>query len=350
MLYYLVQSNFVVLALVVFSLVFLLTSRTLDKREKRIFLIANIFVLILVFADSVDSYLKSKEELNYARYISSAIGYTLRPGVIFLVVYNLRNRRTGEKKYTYIPFLVNGIMAFLSIFNGLVFWFDEENQFHRGILGILPFVTCFIYLFILIARVAVKHHITNKKEYAVLYVILFFAVVATAFEVKFKFDFLDNGILAISLIFFYFFLYIERMKKDPMTNAFNRQTYNLDILSLANKRFIVVSVDINNLKTINDRKGHDEGDKAIMGVAESIMKNLKYGCYFYRIGGDEFIILCPGVDRTTIESMMEQCEQDAKQLKYEFSWGMAEYSPGMDYGEVYRLSDTNMYEMKRKKQ
>lgn len=347
MLFYLVQANFVVIALVVFNFVFLATSRTMDKAVSRIFMVANTFVAILVVADSTDYYFESQKVLNSARYITSAIGYTLRPGVILLTVYNLRNRTTGEKKYTYVPFLINGILAFMSIFNKIMFGFDENNEFYRGPLGWLPFAVSAFYLIMLSIRVLGKRHVTNKNEYAVIYTILCGAVVSTAMESIFKFKFMNNGVSVISLIFFYFFLYSERSKKDAMTNAFNRHTYNNDIEGLKNKRFLVVSVDINNLKMINDKYGHDTGDKAIISVAKSIISNLRFGCFFYRIGGDEFVILCPNIDKRVVEDMMIRATRDSLTHGYEFSWGMAEYKPGMDYAEVYKLSDINMYEMKK---
>lgn len=53
----------------------------------------------------------------------------------------------------------------------------------------------------------------------------------------------------------------------------------------------VVYLDVNGLKEINDNLGHDSGDELLKACAKIIQNSFEIGSY-YRIGGDEFVIIC----------------------------------------------------------
>lgn len=88
---------------------------------------------------------------------------------------------------------------------------------------------------------------------------------------------------------------------DSLTGLYNRNKYNEDLLELIKKDKVnlgIVYIDMNGLKAINDLAGHSSGDRALIHVANILLKNFdREG--IYRLGGDEFIILeqqCSQVD------------------------------------------------------
>ena len=83
---------------------------------------------------------------------------------------------------------------------------------------------------------------------------------------------------------------------DTLTSFFNRNRYirDLDILARNGGPLGIVYLDVNGLKDINDMYGHAAGDKILVESAQR-MKRVFEGFDFYRIGGDEFVIICPGV-------------------------------------------------------
>ena len=153
---------------------------------------------------------------------------------------------------------------------------------------------------------------------------------------------------------------------DAMTQVGNKTAYN-ECVDLLCKRirneeqinFLLAVVDINNLKKVNDTYGHEYGDKLIQNGA-SILKRVWKGASTYRIGGDEFVIVCPemeiGCGKERI-SLFEETIDDynrknnCKELYLQMAIGMAVYNPEMDheYMDVFRRADSAMYEDKKQK-
>ncbi|MCR4961476.1 MAG: diguanylate cyclase [Lachnospiraceae bacterium] len=67
---------------------------------------------------------------------------------------------------------------------------------------------------------------------------------------------------------YYLSLYVLTAKEDTLTHLLNRQCYYADSEKEKDMITAVVSVDMNDLKKINDTHGHDAGDKALKTVAE----------------------------------------------------------------------------------
>ena len=95
---------------------------------------------------------------------------------------------------------------------------------------------------------------------------------------------------------------IRVYNRDPMTGLYNRLAYEekaeeLYQQSLRNRtRMMVMFVDINYMKRINDQFGHLHGDNAIKTVAESIKSVLKKDWIAVRFGGDEFLLIATDCD------------------------------------------------------
>jgi len=65
----------------------------------------------------------------------------------------------------------------------------------------------------------------------------------------------------------------------------------------------VVLIDLDDLKLYNDTYGHVVGDRALIAVANALMKTVRLGDLGARVGGDEFAAVCPGADLNGAESM-----------------------------------------------
>ena len=159
---------------------------------------------------------------------------------------------------------------------------------------------------------------------------------------------------------------VRMIYTDAMTQVGNKTAYNecVDILCkrIRNKEqinFVIAVIDINDLKTVNDTYGHEYGDKLIQNGA-AILKRVWGSEVTYRIGGDEFVVVCPDMKvecaRERI-SLFEEAIEDynrqntCKELYLQMAIGMEVYSSKTDkeYMDVFRRADSAMYEDKKQK-
>lgn len=343
LIYYLIQTNLVNVVIIAFLYMFLLTSTTIEKRKKQIFLIGTVCVTILIFADATDFYLSKLDYPTTLRYITSAIGYCLRAAVIMFMLFISEKIPRKRCILISIPLIFNAFFAFCSLFTKVMFYFDENNQFHRGPLGLTPFIVCAFYMVLLIAWSVDMYRLGNRREASVVFLIAIMACLGVVLETGFKFKFVINGITSTSIVFYFLFLNTQTYKRDALTKALNRHAFYLDLESMSKRDVIIVSIDLNDLKKINDVQGHDMGDKAICAVTDVIFRYLEPGYRLYRVGGDEFIILCMKARVKIVGEMMKKVVSDIEKLGYQIAWGYAEYRPGMDIEEQMRKSDESMY-------
>ncbi len=96
--------------------------------------------------------------------------------------------------------------------------------------------------------------------------------------------------------------------RDALTGLWNRRAYDdrFDEASAAEAQSMVLMVDVDKFKRINDTFGHEAGDKALIGVGNAMLRSVRPGDFVARYGGDEFAILLPGADEAGAVSVGER--------------------------------------------
>ncbi len=147
---------------------------------------------------------------------------------------------------------------------------------------------------------------------------------------------------------------------DPLTGMLNRNALAHRVNDLEEQSRIarlpvgVVLGDIDHFKRINDSEGHARGDTVLRDVAYTLRGSLRAFDLFYRIGGEEFMVLLPGADRRQVATIAEQLRgavgaEPRGGREVTMSFGAAASAPGeaFNYEAAFAAADAALYEAKR---
>lgn len=97
---------------------------------------------------------------------------------------------------------------------------------------------------------------------------------------------------------------------DSLTSFYNRNRYMKDSEALQGSRIPVgvVYLDVNGLKDVNDQKGHEHGDRLLREAARRL-KEVFGGADLYRIGGDEFVVICRGIKQAAFNERISELKK-----------------------------------------
>jgi diguanylate cyclase (GGDEF)-like protein len=154
----------------------------------------------------------------------------------------------------------------------------------------------------------------------------------------------------------------KRAQLDPLTETYNRLFLDeyRPVLSRDPAGGSIVLIDMNGLKSINDREGHEEGDKAIWTVAAAIKKLIRADDYVIRWGGDEFLVVLPGMEEEIarkrfymLQAKIEEVRQSPRHEDRAYrrflsaSVGVTPYSRRVPFDSAVEIADKAMYERKK---
>ena len=157
----------------------------------------------------------------------------------------------------------------------------------------------------------------------------------------------------------------EIINKDALTGVRNKTAYNRIMKDIEDKieakepvEFGLAMIDLNDLKVINDKNGHNAGDIALIKLSTVICGIFVHSPVF-RVGGDEFIVLLQNVDYKRIKKLVAEFNLKIEELqedeyltleeKASAAIGYALYNPKIDksVNDVFKRADEAMYQRKR---
>lgn len=154
------------------------------------------------------------------------------------------------------------------------------------------------------------------------------------------------------------FAVIEKMIKNyniAHKNAFSRFLARFVLFKNLPTKLHICVIDIDNLKSTNDKLGHKFGDELISNTIHTIRRHLKRGDIIVRMGGDEFLIVLLNRNKADIDIIWEKVSDDFehknKSGKYRYeirvSKGIIEYKRGLDIQSCIIEADRLMYQQKK---
>ena len=149
---------------------------------------------------------------------------------------------------------------------------------------------------------------------------------------------------------------MEEANIDELTGVKNKHAYvdmetqlNKDISEGLSPEFAIAIFDINDLKVINDTKGHQAGDRYIREGCKIICKTFKQSPVF-RIGGDEFGVLITGDDYNNLDANMDKIarinQKNKEAGKVVIAAGASKYNGDRNVAAVFSRADKSMYRNK----
>ncbi|MDL2253816.1 sensor domain-containing diguanylate cyclase [Ruminococcaceae bacterium OttesenSCG-928-I18] len=135
----------------------------------------------------------------------------------------------------------------------------------------------------------------------------------------------------------------ELSYRDRFTGLYNRNRYLEDIEKRNGNGLPcgVVFIDINDLKSTNDQKGHEYGDKVIRQVTGAIAPCFEGDAY--RVGGDEFVVICPGISEKNLARCVESYKERCQKMGCSISVGLSHSTHLGDLYELIKKADNAMY-------
>ncbi len=143
-------------------------------------------------------------------------------------------------------------------------------------------------------------------------------------------------------------------------NGFNKYTADIfDECRRLNKLVMMMFIDMDGLKMINDTYSHEEGDNGLKQLAKAIKMSCRSGEVFARFGGDEFIIFAPDYDEAMardlanrIQAWMEEYNRTSGKpypVAASIGWHICQVDPDATLYPLITAADKKMYEDKKRK-
>jgi diguanylate cyclase (GGDEF)-like protein len=156
----------------------------------------------------------------------------------------------------------------------------------------------------------------------------------------------------------------DEARTDHLTGLANRREFERAIereVALAQRHdrpLTLMLIDLDGLKQINDRHGHQAGDSALRLVAQQLLRVVRASDLCGRLGGDEFCVAMPETSLSRAREVAARLDAAIRTIsqgeklpeRIEVSVGLAAWIKGRDWKALYEVADKALYDDKRRHQ
>ncbi|MDD4075490.1 MAG: GGDEF domain-containing protein [Eubacteriales bacterium] len=347
--------------------------RDLDQRYFNRLLLANALILIFdAVTWAVDG--QTAFRSNFVNHISNFMYYWTMPLIAYYWlcycdcrIYGNEDMLHKRQRFYRIPLYINLAMIIINVWTGWVYYIDDARVYHRSVCFllycILVFPNMFIAFFLPLYK-AVRAKGARRREYYILAMVVLFPLLCGILQ------FLFYGIgftwtsIALAQLMIYINVQNRQISTDELTGVNNRRRFNRYLDTLFDGKqpdapFVMILMDIDDFKLINDTYGHQTGDQALLRTANVLKRCCIDNRFFLaRTGGDEFVMTIRACDASTLKTTIEtitqrmQKENNFAKCPYRLSVSIGFATLGengaSNQDELFSLADKRMYEVKMK--
>lgn len=277
----------------------------------------------------------------------------------------LHNRR--QFLLAAIPQWVLFFLVAASAFTGWVFSVDEAGVYHRGPLFFMQLLCSYGYVIYTMAKslqvVLLRRNSSSRREYMVIASFALPVLICGVLQFLMPRLSLATAGMTVSYMLVYLNSLQLMVSIDPVTGISDRRQFLLSLNSRAeslrfDEQLYFLFIDVDNFKAVNDRFGHDEGDRVLRLVGDSLRAvctevKASYGRY----GGDEFTVAYTATNKQSAEHLCRRLEEALAQRLEEssagnvgLSIGMVEFRRGQEsVQDLITRADREMYLIKERK-
>lgn len=261
-----------------------------------------------------------------------------------------------KKRWFYIqPFILAGLLLLINIFEPVLFSVSVDNIYHReSLMIVMPIIN--ISIFAYLCYLAYKRRAYIQREVIwVIFIYVLIPAIAAFIQVAFFGIFILWPMMAVTVVLTYIFLETISTSRDYLTGLFSRHRIDdyLEYMLKYKKSFILVMIDIDNFKSINDKHGHLSGDLALKAFSKSLSRSFKKAKVVGRYAGDEFILIIDNYNLSEMKEklckvevqMEELCDSGETEFLVTFSYGYYERAENelISYEDIINSVDKMMY-------
>lgn len=343
-----------------FTIYLAVRNNVIGKYKTKIYLCASTVTIILLILEIMTISLEASNssDLLTLNKIVNIIGFSLSPSVPYIFILFIKEKIDRNSIILAIPLAINALISVSSYKTGWVFFFNNQNQYVRGNFFYVTTILGMIYYVLLTINLAKNNLEFDNDDKMFLIFLFMIPIFSTILQNIFYGLYIIWGSVALTLLLFYIFLRELQFKYDIISGIKNREIFEKEIerYQRHHDNVIIIMFDLNDLKNINDNLGHKSGDNAIYNAAKILKQSFANIGESYRIGGDEFCVICSDVTSEIVENALEGLEKLSKHfnkknnVKIIFAYGYSLYIKNQSASiyDTLMQADKAMYEHKAK--
>ena len=329
--------------LLIYLAIYIFINRSKTELSSKLFLVIVATLLVNNFLEAA-SWIPDGINSSGARFAnilinSLLLAFNSLPAVAWVVYadYKIFNNIQMIKKRIFlymIPFYISVVLVIANLFTDVVFVIDKQNHYSRNI-GVY-IIASLTYILVFILYIISKRYkkLIDGRVLESIFWFMLIPVCAGIMQVIYFGIPLIWPAFTLSTIIVLNLVENDVFLKDHLTGLSTRGQLEkrLKYMLKRNNNFSVIMIDMNDFKIINDKFGHNEGDRALITAASILRHEVKNQDMVCRYGGDEFMILIDSEHEKAFEHAMFRIQEALNTYNLK---NIKPYRLSMSYGGVF---------------